>query len=58
MDDRLLERASVSVTGSDGGLVQLLYPLELSCDEDRNKEAAVTLNPDAPVMLQQLKNSK
>lgn len=29
--------------------VQLLYPLELSCDEDNNREPAVTLNPDAAV---------
>ena len=29
--------------------VQLLYPLELSCDEDNNREKAVTLNPDAAV---------
>ena len=28
--------------------VQLLYPLELSCDEDDNQETAMTLNPDAP----------
>jgi len=27
--------------------VQLLYPLELSCDESNNQETAVTLNPDA-----------
>ena len=29
--------------------MQLLYPLELSCDEDNNREPAVTLNPDAAV---------
>ncbi|XP_068690402.1 uncharacterized protein [Montipora foliosa] len=29
--------------------VQLLYPLELSCDEDDNQETALTLNPDAPM---------
>ena len=29
--------------------VQLLYPLELSCDEDDNQETAMTLNPDAPM---------
>ena len=28
--------------------VQLLYPLELSCDEDK-QETDVTLNPDAAV---------
>ena len=29
--------------------VQLLYPLELSYDEDNHRERAVTLNPDAAV---------
>ena len=29
--------------------VQLLYPLELSCDEDDSQEIAVTLNTDAPM---------
>ena len=29
--------------------VQLLYPLELSCDEDTHRERAVTLNPDGAV---------
>ena len=29
--------------------VQLLYQLELSCDEDNNRETAVTLNPEEAV---------
>ena len=52
------------IAGRDGGVrgaklrvgrshverpVQLLYPLELLCDEDNNREPAVTLTPDAAV---------
>ena len=48
--DGVVQGAKLRVGRSHGQRpVQLLYPLELSCDEDNNRERAVTLNPDAAV---------